>query len=81
MFTSSCQKILVFRSKDNVTVSIGVISLELSIVTTGLLFIFSYTSDVTNNLLSKVCGPLIDMNQQQMDTADKAFSLMNASEG
>ena len=81
MFTSSCQKILVFRSKDNVTLSIGLISLELSIVTTGMLFIFSYTSDVTNNLLSTVCGPLINLSQEQMNTADKAFSLMNATDG
>jgi hypothetical protein len=62
MFTSSCQKILVYRTKDNVTLSIGLILLELSIFAVGVLFIFAYSSEVTNNLLSSVCGPLIDMN-------------------
>jgi len=62
MFTSTCQKILVFRTKDNVTLPIGLILLELSIFASGILFIFSYTSDINNNLLSDVCGTHMNMS-------------------
>jgi len=79
MFTSSCQKILVFRTKDNVTLSIGLILLELSIVATGLMFIFTYTSDITNTLLSDVCGQSMTMSSLEKNTVDKAYSLLNTA--
>jgi len=79
MFTSSCQKILVFRTKDNVTLSVGLILLELSIVATGLMFIFTYTSDITNTLLSDVCGQSMTMSSLEKNTVDKAYSLLNTA--
>jgi len=79
MFTSSCQKILVFRTKDNVTLSVGLILLELSIVATGLMFIFTYTSDITNTLLSDVCGQSMTLSSLEKNTVDKAYSLLNTA--
>ena len=81
MLTSSCQKILVFRTKDNVTLSAGLIFLELSIVASGLLFIFTYNGEVTNTLLSDVCGPLTEMGSIEKTNVDKAFGLLNTAEG
>jgi len=55
--------------------------LELSIFATGLLFIFSYTSDINNTLLSDGCGSLITMTGEEKNKVDKAFSLLNHIDG
>jgi hypothetical protein len=81
MFTSSCQKILVFRTKDNVTLSVGLIILELSICASCLLFIFSYTSDGSNTLLSDVCGPIMKLDQGTMARIDFSFGILDVQEG
>jgi hypothetical protein len=77
MFTSSCQKVLVYRTKDNVTLSYGQILLELSIFAIGLLFIFAYNAKSDNTLLSDVCGPLIDMSANDKNMVDAAWSHLN----
>lgn len=59
----------------------GLILLELSIVATGLLFIFAYTSDINNTLLSDVCGPMMKMDGASSNLVDKAFSLLNTKDG
>jgi hypothetical protein len=81
MFTSTCQKILVFRTKDNVTLSVGLILLEMSIFAAGLLFIFSSTSEINNTLISDVCSKQMDMSAMEKNGVDKAFSLLNTREG
>jgi len=56
MFTSFMQKIIVFRTKDNVTLNTGQILLELSITVMGLLYILTFTKSFDNKLVSDVCG-------------------------
>ena len=66
MLTSFLQKIIVFRTKDNVTLNTGGIVLEISITFTGLLFIFLFTSDLNNTLISDQCS-----NYQTIDAISK----------
>lgn len=56
MFTSFCQKIIVLKTKDNVTLNAGGILLEISVTLTGLLYIFLFTSDINNTLISDQCS-------------------------
>lgn len=52
MFTSFIQKIIVYRTKDNVTLNVSLVVLEASITVVGGLFIFTFASDLNNTLIS-----------------------------
>ena len=45
MFTSFMQKIIVYKTKDNVTIDIGSILLEASITFVGLFYIVTFSSE------------------------------------
>jgi hypothetical protein len=57
------------------------IALEVSIFAAGIIFIFSYTSDISNNLLSDVCSQHMTMSGDDKNYVDKTFSLLNAKAG
>ena len=46
-----------------------------------MLYIVAYGADISNTLLSDVCGPLIKMSPADITIVDKAFSLLNTAEG
>ena len=79
MFASSCQKIIVYRTKDNVTLAWGQILLELSITATGFLFLFAYNSEITSTLMTDVCQKHLEIPNKDM--INKTFSLLNPIAG
>jgi hypothetical protein len=64
MLTSILQKIVHFVYKDNVTLNITHMVLELSICITSLLFIFMYNNSNVNPLISETCSPFVTMSPE-----------------
>lgn len=62
MVASILQKIVHFVYKDNVTLNITHMILELSICITSLLFIFMYNNNNVNPLISEICSPFVEMS-------------------
>lgn len=62
MLTSIFQKIVHFIYKDNVTLNITHMMLELSICITSVLFIYMYSNKNVNPLISDVCSPFVEMD-------------------
>jgi len=81
MITSFMQKIIVYKTKDNVTLNTGVVILEISITLTGLLFIFLFTSDLNNSLISDQCSKYQTIDTASKIQIDKVFGLLNPQPG
>ena len=81
MFTSFMQKIIVFKTKDNVTLNVSIIFLEASITLVGALYIFTFSSDLDNTLISDQCSPLMTLDPQQKINIDKVYGLLNPLPG
>ena len=77
MLTSCIQKIIVYRTKDNVTLNTGQIFLELSIAAVGLLYIVIFSNDVTNLLISDTCGEYMEISDVDKMYVDKVYALLN----
>ena len=59
MYTSCIQKLIIYRNKDNVTLNLGQIFLELSSAITGTIYIYVFSNDIPNKLISDNCRPYI----------------------
>ena len=82
MISSFIQKIVIFRVKDNVSLNVGLMLLELSIAFTGISFIVMVNKErVLNTLNSDVCGRVLDVDPLQKDNADKMYTLLNPAPG
>ena len=58
MLASLCQKILVYRVKDNVTLQYSQMVLESTIILTGTLYVLSFNAAITTTDVSETCGPV-----------------------
>lgn len=81
MLTSIFQKIVHFIYKDNVTLNITHMMLELSICITSVLFIYMYSNKNVNPLISDVCSPFVEMNPETIQTVDHMYTISNPRAG
>mmetsp|Transcript_12110 Transcript_12110/g.18720 ORF Transcript_12110/g.18720 Transcript_12110/m.18720 type:complete len:231 (+) Transcript_12110:2414-3106(+) len=54
--TAICQKMLILQNRDNVELPFGRIFLELAIVVSSFMYVFSMSKDSKNPLVDEVCG-------------------------
>lgn len=81
MVTSILQKTVHFVYKDNVTLNITHIMLELSICLTSLLFIFMFSNKTHSPLITDVCSPYVEMTDEVMKNVNHMYTIANPLEG
>jgi hypothetical protein len=75
MMTSVIQKILTFRYKDNVTIPLGQMSLELSITVMGLIYLSIFTNSDYNTLMVDRCSMVVEIPEENISAINKIFTM------
>mmetsp|Transcript_30411 Transcript_30411/g.46587 ORF Transcript_30411/g.46587 Transcript_30411/m.46587 type:complete len:375 (-) Transcript_30411:1435-2559(-) len=73
-FVSFIQKLLTIKFKDNVSMSIGHILLQLSMALSGVLFVLSYY-DNKNSMMSDTCSKYISLSPDEVGTIDQIYTM------
>jgi len=81
VFTTIVQKVLIFRFKDNVKLNYVTLLFEVSILTTGILFLFKIVDGDLNQLISDKCDGYLEITDSEKSAIDLVFTLRNPYEG
>jgi len=81
MVTSTLQKLVHFVYKDNVTLNLTHMVLEVSICATSLLFIIMYSNKNTNPLITDVCSPYVKMDNEMIKNVDHMYTMVKPRAG
>jgi hypothetical protein len=81
MVPSILQKTVHFIYKDNVTLNITHIVLELSISLTSMLFILMFSNKNDNTLITDVCSPYVELTDEVMKNVNHMYTIANPRAG
>jgi hypothetical protein len=81
MITSTIQKLVHFVYKDNVTLNVTHMILELSICITSVLFIYMYSNNNVNSLITDVCAPYVKLDNESIKNVDHMYTMANPRDG
>ena len=72
MITSVAQRLTIYKFKDNVTLDLNHIALEVAIVVVNIMFLQALSfPGGTNTIFEDRCGPYVEFTPDQLETCNK----------